>query len=115
MPNDASDAASVLKVGSFNAPDAAKPTTGAKPRKGQRPEPFVAARRKSAGVAAASSPAYGARPKRPPQTKASVAGFSAAQERFGSARRRVVLCFATPLRRLAPPLDNLSRIADFLT
>ena len=78
---------------SASAPEAARPSTGIKPRKGHRPlvqigvvATVVMARVSSSGGAAAKVGADGTRPKRPPQTNARTSGFLAAQDSSPSGR-----------------------------
>ena len=95
-PNDTVDAVRTrIVVNSASAPDAARPSTGMKPKKGHRPlvqigvvATAVTARASSSGGAARNVDADGTRPKRPPQTKARTSGFLAAQESSGRADKR---------------------------
>ena len=93
-PNDTVDAVRTRMAGnSASAPEAARPSTGTKPKKGHRPlvqigvvATVVMARVSSSGGAARNVGADGTRPKRPPQTKARTSGFFAAQESSPSGR-----------------------------
>ena len=95
-PNDTVDAVRTrIVVNSASAPEAARPSTGMKPKKGHRPlvqigvvATVVMARVSSSGGAARNVDADGTRPKRPPQTNASTSGFLAAQESSGRADKR---------------------------
>ena len=87
------DAVGGVVVNSASAPEAARPSTGMKPKKGHRPLVQIGvvatadtARASSSGGAARNVDADGTRPKRPPQTNASTSGFFAAQESSPSGR-----------------------------
>ena len=95
-PNDTVDAVRTrIVVNSASAPEAARPSTGMKPKKGHRPLVQIGvvattdtARASSSGGAARNVDADGTRPNNPPQTNARTSGFFAAQESSGRADKR---------------------------
>ena len=95
-PNDTVDAVRTrIVVNSASAPEAARPSTGMKPKKGHRPLVQIGvvatadtARASSSGGAARNVAADGTRPNKPPQTNARTSGFFAAHDSSGRAGRR---------------------------